>query len=119
MQAGAEPHFLAVDDVTFKRPVDVGSMLQYEAMVVYTEPELPSPRVHVQVFAHIVKPETRSSVESNAFTFSFCVDKKKSVVSHVIPERGSEALLQLSVLDDIESDDYRVGLLEVKPGEAK
>ena len=61
----------------------------------------------------------RSSVESNAFTFSFCVDKKKSVVSHVIPERGSEALLQLNVLDDIESDDYRVGLLEVKPGEAK
>ena len=83
--AGSRPHFLAVDDVTFKRPVDVGTMLQcdtqpsrifaasflfsryrlsllsarcvlqcrYEATVVYTEPHLPSPRVHVRVQAYV------------------------------------------------------------------
>ena len=30
--------FIQVDDVTFKLPVDVGALLQYEATVAYTEP---------------------------------------------------------------------------------
>jgi acyl-CoA hydrolase len=57
--AGSRPHFLAVDEVTFSLPVDVGTLLAYEAMVVYTEPALPSPRVHVRVLASIVQPEAR------------------------------------------------------------
>ena len=89
--------------------------------MVYTEPHFPSPRVHVRVLAYITKPEERTSVVSNEFTFSFAVNADahdgEAVVRHVIPTTVAAAENQLQVMDDIETADFTVGLQHVKPGE--
>jgi hypothetical protein len=67
------------------------SSSRYEATVVYTEPHLPSPRVHVRVLAYITKPEDRTSMLSNEFTLSFGArpsssSSSSSPSSFVLPE---------------------------------
>jgi acyl-coenzyme A thioesterase 9 len=125
--SGTRPGFDSVDQVDFKVGVDVGTLLQFESKVVYTEPD--KGMVHVHVSAYITKPEERRSVLSNEFVFSFNVNnnmkgkegeeeeeiegKEKSssgarqaLVSgsglrHVIPTTVAEAKLQLEVIDSL------------------
>ena len=104
--------------MTFQLPVDVGTLLSYDSYVVYTEPGLPSPRIHIRVLASIVRPEERRSTVCNYFTFCFAVaSKDEPVVHHVVPLTEDDARQQLAVLDSIETSSSNVGLEEVKAGE--
>jgi acyl-coenzyme A thioesterase 9 len=59
---GITPLFLEVDHVDFRRPVDVGDLLRFKSCVLYTETEnVEQPLIHVEVVAHVTKPENRSS----------------------------------------------------------
>ncbi|KAH6801164.1 Thioesterase/thiol ester dehydrase-isomerase superfamily protein [Perilla frutescens var. hirtella] len=77
------PSFLEVDHVDFLIPVDVGDFLRFKSCVLYTESESSDhPLIHVEVVAHVTRPELRSSEVSNRFYFTFTVraeakDKKK------------------------------------------
>ncbi|KAI5670106.1 hypothetical protein M9H77_10470 [Catharanthus roseus] len=79
--AGTAPCFLEVDHVDFLKPVDVGNFLRFKSCVLYTELENPSqPLINVEVAAHVMRPQLRSSEVSNKFyfTFSVCSDAVES-----------------------------------------
>ncbi|KAH9551137.1 hypothetical protein CY35_10G107600 [Sphagnum magellanicum] len=74
---GITPLFLEVDHVDFRRPVDVGDLLRFKSCVLYTETEnVEQPLIHVEVVAHVTKPENRSSEVSNTFYFTFTLNPK-------------------------------------------
>ena len=96
--SGARPHFLSIDEVTFSKPVEVGSLLQFESKVVYTEVE--QGLVHVHVAAFITHPEERTTTLSNQFFFTFSVgDAGSGALRHVLPTTAEEARLQLEAMD--------------------
>ncbi|XP_059289072.1 acyl-coenzyme A thioesterase 4, mitochondrial-like isoform X2 [Lycium ferocissimum] len=60
--AGSAPCFVEVDHVDFLKPVDVGNFLRLKSCVLYTELENSSkPLINVEVVAHVMRPELRSS----------------------------------------------------------
>ena len=92
---GRLPRFEEVDDVSFKLPVEVGRLVQFESAVLYVsgagqrdpldfdshellcvEPPVRDgrPRVHIEVRAKKVEPERAASEESNTFHFTFSYD---------------------------------------------
>ncbi|XP_051133224.1 acyl-coenzyme A thioesterase 2, chloroplastic-like [Andrographis paniculata] len=95
--AGSQPVFVEVDHVDFLKPVDVGNFLRFNSCVLYTELENPeSPMINVEVVAHVMKPELRSSQVSNKFYFTFTVhpDARKNGhrIRNVVPATEEEAL---------------------------
>ncbi|KAL7113715.1 hypothetical protein ACP275_04G077300 [Erythranthe tilingii] len=96
--AGMMPSFLEVDHVDFLRPVDVGDFLRFKSCVLYTENEnSDQPLIHLEVVAHVTRPEMRSSEVSNRFYFTFTVrpEAKASNNGHrirkVVPATEEEA----------------------------
>ncbi|KAK4419744.1 Acyl-coenzyme A thioesterase 9, mitochondrial [Sesamum alatum] len=96
--AGMMPSFLEVDHVDFLRPVDVGDFLRFKSCVLYTERENSDrPLIHVEVVAHVTRPEFRSSEVSNRFYFTFTVRpeaKAKNTgqrIRKVVPATEEEA----------------------------
>lgn len=67
MFAGRRPFFSALGDITFKYPVDIGSLLDLRSAVVYTEGN----EIQVHVTARVHNPEERSCRKTNDFAFSF------------------------------------------------
>lgn len=95
---GIRPLFLEVDHVDFRRPVDVGDFLRFKSCVLYTETEnLEQPRIHVEVIAHVTRPEVKSSEVSNTFYFTFSLDPEclepgvDRTVRRVLPATEEEA----------------------------
>lgn len=65
--AGHRPYFSALGDITFKYPVEIGSLLDLRAAVVYTEKN----DVQVHVTARVHDPKERTVKKTNDFAFSF------------------------------------------------
>ncbi|KAI8462884.1 MAG: HotDog domain-containing protein [Monoraphidium minutum] len=65
--AGSRPVFDCVDDVQFKKPVDVGDLMRLRSCVLHAEGD----RVVVVVEASVIAPERLASSPTNAFTFTF------------------------------------------------
>ncbi|KAJ4958527.1 hypothetical protein NE237_025638 [Protea cynaroides] len=102
--AGAVPYFLEVDHVDFLRPVDVGGFLRLKSSVLYTELENPQkPLINIEVVAHIMRPELRSSEVSNTFYFTFTIRpeamKDGLKIRNVVPATEEEALHILERMD--------------------
>lgn len=94
--AGSAPCFVEVDHVDFLNPVDVGNFLRLKSCVLYTELENSSkPLINVEVIAHVMRPELRSSEVSNNFYFYFTVQqdslKNGTRVRNVVPGTEEEA----------------------------
>ncbi|KAK6145176.1 hypothetical protein DH2020_021996 [Rehmannia glutinosa] len=96
--AGMMPSFLEVDHVDFLRPVDVGDFLRFKSCVLYTECENSDrPLIHVEVVAHVTRPELRSSEVSNRFYFTFTVRPEAKATNNghrirkVVPSTEEEA----------------------------
>ncbi|PIN16514.1 Acyl-CoA thioesterase [Handroanthus impetiginosus] len=96
--AGMMPSFLEVDNVDFLRPVDVGDFLRFKSCVLYTECENSDrPLIHIEVVAHVTRPELRSSEVSNRFYFTFTVRPEAKAMSDsrrirkVVPSTEEEA----------------------------
>ncbi|XP_047961368.1 acyl-coenzyme A thioesterase 2, chloroplastic-like isoform X1 [Salvia hispanica] len=94
--AGSAPCFQEVDHVDFFKPVDVGNFLRFNSCVLYTELENPSkPLINVEVVAHVMRPELRSSEVSNKFYFTFTVNsdalRNGHKIRNVVPATEEEA----------------------------
>lgn len=73
LHGGSRPHFLELERVIFRQPVQIGDLLRLAAHVTYTTME-PRPLVHIEVLASVVKPEQREAVVSNIFNFTFALN---------------------------------------------
>jgi len=108
--SGGEIIFLEVDDVTFKRPVNIGDLLQLESVVLYTQQKderslagtdhRPHPEIHVEVVAYVTDPSKLTSHVSNTFNFTFAVRNKEKVLA-VYPgtELEAERVVRMMLTD--------------------
>ncbi|KAL1541007.1 Acyl-coenzyme A thioesterase 2, chloroplastic [Salvia divinorum] len=96
--AGIMPSFIEADHVDFLKPVDVGDFLRFKSCVLYTEAENSDrPLIHVEVVAHVTRPELRSSEVSNTLYFTFTVRPEAKArnnghtIRKVVPATEEEA----------------------------
>uniref|UniRef100_A0A8C6T8X2 Acyl-CoA thioesterase 9, tandem duplicate 2 n=1 Tax=Neogobius melanostomus TaxID=47308 RepID=A0A8C6T8X2_9GOBI len=73
---GCRPSLVAVDDILFQKPVDIGSLLLLSSQVQETHIQV---RVHTEVF----DPLTRTHNTTNVFHFTFASDRP---VPNIVPE---------------------------------
>ncbi|KAH9503390.1 Helicase SKI2W [Bulinus truncatus] len=78
-----------VDDILFKRPVEIGSVLLLSSQVVYTK----GPDLQVHVHAEVYNLDVGSQESTNDFHFTF--DTGVPNLPQVIPKTYSEAMLYL------------------------
>ncbi|RYY37050.1 hypothetical protein EON62_01350 [archaeon] len=94
LATGSLPKFLALDDITFLRPVEVGTLLRFDARLVYA-PGAPSHTFSVSVKALCCTPgagpeQSRETV-TNTFHFTFYCDDADAIPL-VIPQTYEEAM---------------------------
>lgn len=82
------PVLVHVDDILFRKPVEIGSLLYFSSQVVYTQGQF----VMVRVSAEVVQAETGSHDLTNVFHFTL---KTAKVAPEVIPRSYQEAMLYL------------------------
>uniref|UniRef100_A0AAR2IRC6 HotDog ACOT-type domain-containing protein n=1 Tax=Pygocentrus nattereri TaxID=42514 RepID=A0AAR2IRC6_PYGNA len=65
--SGSRPILVAVDDILFQKPVEIGSLLLLSSQVCYTEGE----HIQVRVHTEVLDPLTRQHSTTNVFHFTF------------------------------------------------
>ena len=88
--AACRPRTLLVDEIQFKRPVDIGDLVRFKSRVLkaWEDPTPNDPArgmAHVQVAASVVRPELLQSFESNTFIFLFSVRRRKDAEGKLLP----------------------------------
>ncbi|TRY58833.1 hypothetical protein DNTS_022339 [Danionella cerebrum] len=86
--AGCRPMLVAVDDILFRKPVEIGSLLLLSSQVCYTE----GTHIQVRVHTEVLDPLTRQHSTTNVFHFTFRVEKD---VPAVVPQSYGESMLYL------------------------
>jgi acyl-coenzyme A thioesterase 9 len=79
------PNFISLDDNSFLKPVEIGSVVNFVSRVVYTAKNTVQIRVEVEV----INPTQGTTSITNVFQFSFMVPTRKLVV----PETYEEAMM--------------------------
>jgi len=101
------PKFVAMDDISFINPVDIGNILTLESTVVYSHPiEDCAQRYYaqVEVLAYVTEPLIGNRRLTNIFNFTFfCTpagvvgnDEKSQIVKQILPQTYSEAMRYLA-----------------------
>ncbi|KAI8850839.1 HotDog domain-containing protein [Chytridium lagenaria] len=90
--AKSRVYFVALDDITFKRPVPIGSLLSLTAQAVYSAGS-PSRSFQVRVRADVVDPLKGQSDMSNEFFFTFIAPQDQ--VPRVVPKSYEESMFYL------------------------
>ncbi|KAM7181739.1 acyl-coenzyme A thioesterase 9, mitochondrial isoform 2-T2 [Macrochelys suwanniensis] len=85
---GSRPYVVAVDDIMFQRPVEIGSLLLLSAQVCYTEKNYIQIRVHSEVY----DSDTREHKTTNVFHFTFMSERE---VPQIVPKTYGESMLYL------------------------
>ncbi|XP_034611100.1 acyl-coenzyme A thioesterase 9, mitochondrial isoform X3 [Trachemys scripta elegans] len=85
---GSRPYVVAVDDIMFQRPVEIGSLLLLSAQVCYTEENYIQIRVHSEVY----DSDTREHKTTNVFHFTFMSERE---VPQIVPKTYGESMLYL------------------------
>lgn len=88
--SGGRPHFVEVDEVEFVKGVDVGDLLELSSQVLYVDYHLGQAHIHVEVLAHVIRPEERSRHHTNTFSFTFTLDDGKTCAT-VLPGTAAES----------------------------
>ncbi|KAL5004407.1 hypothetical protein ScPMuIL_017863 [Solemya velum] len=83
------PTVCVVDDIVFRRPVEIGSLLFLSSQIVYTE----GSKMQVFVHAEVVNPKDGSHKTTNDFHFTF--DTELADLKNVIPKTYAESMLYL------------------------
>lgn len=88
---------MLIDEIQFKRPVEVGDLLRFRSWVLSARatPKVGEPDralVHVQVQAAVTKPEALESYETNTFNFLFAIKRRK------VEEPGSKEYLPMPTI---------------------
>ncbi len=73
---------LAVDDIMFQRPVEIGSLLFLTALVVYVEGN----KIQTRVNAEIVDIHTAKRETTNIFYFIFKTKDQTKPLGNVVPK---------------------------------
>eukprot|EP00088_Acartia_fossae_P059422 TRINITY_DN7051_c0_g1_i1.p1 TRINITY_DN7051_c0_g1~~TRINITY_DN7051_c0_g1_i1.p1 ORF type:complete len:442 (-),score=92.43 TRINITY_DN7051_c0_g1_i1:220-1515(-) len=84
------PFIIHVDDIWFRKPVEVGSMLYFNSQVCYTEDKY----VQTRVSAEVVDPKTGGMSVTNVFQFTF--ELRKQAPPQIIPKTYHEAMMYLT-----------------------
>ncbi|XP_015264356.1 PREDICTED: acyl-coenzyme A thioesterase 9, mitochondrial [Gekko japonicus] len=84
----SRPYVIAVDDIMFQRPVEIGSLLLFSSQVCYTEENFIQVRVHSEVY----NPDTRQHHTTNVFHFTFMSENQ---IPQIIPKTYGESMLYL------------------------
>ncbi|KAL2912790.1 hypothetical protein HK105_207677 [Polyrhizophydium stewartii] len=84
--------FVALDDITFRQPVNIGSLLALRSQVVYA-PGAPSMSFQVMVVADVINPQSDGPKRqtTNTFHFTFAAPKLDRV-PRVMPETYEESM---------------------------
>eukprot|EP01095_Lingulamoeba_sp_RSL-Kostka_P004617 TRINITY_DN15852_c0_g1_i1.p1 TRINITY_DN15852_c0_g1~~TRINITY_DN15852_c0_g1_i1.p1 ORF type:complete len:434 (+),score=66.24 TRINITY_DN15852_c0_g1_i1:67-1368(+) len=82
--------FISMDDITFKTPVPLGSILDYKCCVIHCDSD--SKLLHVVVKADVINPQTSTRLNTNDFYFTF---KSENSFRPVIPVTYHEAVQHL------------------------
>lgn len=88
--SGRRPKTYHTDDIWFRKPVELGSLLHYESQVVYTRDNF----VQVNVNATVIKPDIGTKEITNVFHFTFCLDGENPA-PRVIPRSYPESMLYI------------------------
>lgn len=88
MFSKSRPLISVVDDITFKKPVVIGSILYFNSHIVYTKGN----EMVTKVLAEKVEPETGEHEVTNEFFFTF-VAPDRAQLSQVIPKSYAEAMM--------------------------
>ncbi|KXN85191.1 Acyl-coenzyme A thioesterase 9, mitochondrial [Leucoagaricus sp. SymC.cos] len=90
--------FLALDSISFARPVPIGSILRLTSQIIHTSssPEYPA-LVHVGVNANVVDVATGSEETTNDFRFTWAQGHGKGspIPRKIVPRTYQEAMLWL------------------------
>ncbi|KAM4795760.1 acyl-coenzyme A thioesterase 9, mitochondrial-like [Rhinophrynus dorsalis] len=85
---GSRPYVVAVDDIMFQRPVEIGSLLFLSCQVCYTENNY----IQVRVHSEVSDPNTRDHHTTNIFHFTYMYEKE---VPQIVPQTYGESMLYL------------------------
>ncbi|XP_053562338.1 acyl-coenzyme A thioesterase 9, mitochondrial isoform X2 [Bombina bombina] len=85
---GSRPYVVAVDDIMFQRPVEIGSLLFLSSQVCYTE----NNHIQVRVHSEVSDPDTREHHTTNIFHFTYMSEKE---VPRIVPQTYGESMLYL------------------------
>ncbi|TSK98461.1 Acyl-coenzyme A thioesterase 9, mitochondrial [Bagarius yarrelli] len=96
--AGCRPALVAVDDIMFRKPVEIGSLLLLSSQVCYTEGH----HVQVRVHTEVLDPLTRQHDTTNVFHFTFQVEKP---VPAVVPQSYGGVRLKSSTVQYVSRPD--------------
>ncbi|ORX54106.1 acyl-CoA hydrolase [Hesseltinella vesiculosa] len=88
------PLVLSMDNVTFRKPVFVGSLLEMNSAVVYS-PGHPHRSIQVRIVADILDIDSGKRSTTNIFYFSLTCDDPTIKVRQVLPRSYGEILLWL------------------------
>eukprot|EP01119_Soliformovum_irregulare_P008170 TRINITY_DN2113_c0_g1_i3.p1 TRINITY_DN2113_c0_g1~~TRINITY_DN2113_c0_g1_i3.p1 ORF type:complete len:232 (+),score=84.77 TRINITY_DN2113_c0_g1_i3:605-1300(+) len=90
--ARSQPAFVALEDVTFFKPVEIGDILRLNSRVVFTQDK----SVQVEVLATVTDPYVGEEQTTNVFNFTFeCPSVKDGDVKKVLPTTYEEAMVYL------------------------
>jgi acyl-coenzyme A thioesterase 9 len=84
------PFIVHVDDIWFRKPVEVGSMLYFNSQISYTEDKY----IQTRVSAEVLDPETGGMSVTNVFQFTF--ELRKQEPPQIIPKTYHEAMMYLT-----------------------
>lgn len=93
LYSGTPPRIVVVDDISFRRPVLIGSLLFLSSQVVYTEDNYLQVKVHAQT----VDPITARKEVTNDFYFKFLVVGASSdyKLPQIIPKTYAESMMYI------------------------
>ncbi|KAG8137277.1 putative Acyl-coenzyme A thioesterase 9 mitochondrial-like protein [Naja naja] len=84
----SRPYVVAVDDIMFQKPVEIGSLLLLSSQVCYTK----NNNIQVRVHSEVYDPDTRVHHTTNVFHFTFMIEKE---IPDVVPKTYGESMLYL------------------------
>lgn len=90
LYAQTNTRFLAMDDIWFKKPVPIGSLLSLRASVIYSK----NNSFLIKVTADVVDPETYKEDNTNVFHFIFATVDNKTL-PELLPKTYSESMMYL------------------------
>jgi len=84
------PYIVYSDDIWFRKPVEVGSMLYFNSQICYTQDNF----VQTRVSAEVLDPLTGDMSVTNVFEFTFMLKQKPP--PQIIPKTYHEAMMYLT-----------------------
>ncbi|KAI9029658.1 HotDog domain-containing protein, partial [Phycomyces nitens] len=92
MLVKSQVSLLSLDEIVFKKPVSVGSLLNLSSKVIYSQGD-PSKSFQISVTASVNNIEAGTSYITNTFHFTFASNDKP--VPQVLPKTYAESMLYL------------------------